>query len=257
MKQAMTLTDQVQDFTMCLREQIMDYYKGSCVTRFNSPYSHGIQIQSIELQVSGRRSYQYERRLHNNRAPRRLYFQGSPLMELWKNPDEVTLFMHVLTRSPELSEVHQQLTTFFTKYMKGVKLNENNTRYKEYTDPGYDSDIGPTPRDLDLPQDTDDEFEPDPVSEALIAMHRARRQSAAVEGTYYQEMDWSEPTRISQPVSVRSRRVTLRQYREMISQLNTETTAENVTLTDDATLVARSRNRITYRRRYNVDTEGL
>lgn len=144
----MSITDQVQDFTMSLREQLMEYYKGSCGTQFHSPALHDLSFVNQPLNVSGRRAFQYERRDHELHRPVKVHFRNSPLMKLTQHPDEVVFYMQVFQRSPQLTEVHRQLKQFFEQYLSGVTLKENNKLYSLHSVPDNDDGISPTSRHI-------------------------------------------------------------------------------------------------------------
>lgn len=150
------VTDQVRDFTVAIRESLMEYYKGSCGTRFHSLYSHDLRFNDVPLGIQGRRAYQYERREHQLRAPLKLFLRSSPLMKVSKNPDEAVMYMQVFSRSPQLTDVHRQLKQFFEQYLSGVTLKENTKLYQSHHVPNGDEGIGPTPRTLELEPSEDD-----------------------------------------------------------------------------------------------------
>lgn len=119
------IADGIKHTVMAIREEMMEYFKGTCVSRLVD--NAGIYTDSISLQSNLRRPYLYQRQNHEQDNPRRLYFGATALGEMHHNADTVSFYPAVMNRSPEFTAIHEQVNAFFSKYLQGVKLELNTT----------------------------------------------------------------------------------------------------------------------------------
>lgn len=118
----LTMKDGVDVTVMAIREQLMLYFKGTCINRFSE-----IAV-SVERDMSDEeRQYQYQRRQNNLVAKSGLYFYGSMIMRLERHPNRVTFYTNVFTRSICMVEVQERVKQFLETYLGSVELKEKDT----------------------------------------------------------------------------------------------------------------------------------
>lgn len=94
----------IQTQVMAIREQLMEYFKGTCVQRL----ADGAKIEIATVYPAHTR-FTYERRELENRQPARVYLDQVPILGLIKAPDSVTFYEGTLGRSPQLREIKLQI----------------------------------------------------------------------------------------------------------------------------------------------------
>lgn len=122
------IAEGVAKIVMHSREEMMSYFKGTCVDRVvrNSSTQRLIQFQGFALSGRSNRNYYYERREQEIANPKRLYVFDTGFLEVRHEPDTVTFYPGVANRSPEFQAIHRQLKDFFGKYLQGVILQEDD-----------------------------------------------------------------------------------------------------------------------------------
>lgn len=111
--------DSILATTMAIREQLMEYFKGTCVERFTD----GSNVFLRELGGSSR--YQYQRENTMRTRPCELMLGDLPLLKVQKMPDKVIFYEKILTRSPQLQAVYQELQTFLDKYLGAIEVEKD------------------------------------------------------------------------------------------------------------------------------------
>lgn len=185
-KKKFTLDERATDFTMALREGLMEYYKGTCIDNLNKYYRHGIEFrgQPIEFDRSVQhRAYNWQRDEHNQINPMTVMFYDSPLMLLRHQPDTATFIMPTLTRSEELKAVYGKVRSFFEMYLSGVKLEENNSKeWQHWSLPQQDAEITVIERSIpSLIKDDEVDDNPYPFDSEPV------RPAARIDRIYYDE----------------------------------------------------------------------
>lgn len=107
---------------MALREELMSYFKGSCVSRVTAKRN----VQRVSLGDFRPRVYRYQRELLAKQEPCILLLGGAPLCSLQHAPEVITFHARVFNRSPQLRQVRRELEKFLNSYLGGVKKEENH-----------------------------------------------------------------------------------------------------------------------------------
>lgn len=117
---------EVQTTVMAIREELMNYFKGTCVERVTTDRN----IRTVGLGAT--RGYYYLRRQTENESPRLLLIGDVPIATLRLSPDRVTFHRGSLSRSKQLREVYALLEEFMHDYLAGVgkEYNDANVFYK-------------------------------------------------------------------------------------------------------------------------------
>lgn len=124
-KEDKAIEDGIQCIVMAIREEMMTYFKGTCVSRLSQDCS--VYTDDVPMQTDRRRPYYYERREYDRMSPRRLILSGVSLAEMRHNDDMVIFPIWTVNRSPEFKEIHRQIKAFFHKYLQGVQLKEDHS----------------------------------------------------------------------------------------------------------------------------------
>lgn len=110
---------------MAIREELMTYYKGDCVSRFTRTNVRCYDRRSDFNHLFERR----EEELHNEKW---LMINGQAILKLSANPDRLSLCENVLDRSATLRDVKKAVLEFMHKYLQGVTI-ESNTEFDTET----------------------------------------------------------------------------------------------------------------------------
>lgn len=110
--------------TMAIRENLMQYFKGSCIDSVIAQTNVG--MASVN-HITHR--YQYQREEFRRLNPQAIYIGQEMFMRL-ERPAKAILYMNQFNRSPELTEVGNRLKTFFNDYLIGVEVTEDNENYR-------------------------------------------------------------------------------------------------------------------------------
>lgn len=106
----------VEATIMSIREQLMIYFKGSCVQHMTS--NTNIHVYLVEISMRGRPNYNRVQILNNCLS--RLFIGTVPLMTLGKMPETVTLHTDILRRSPQFRAIQTEVEKFLGTYLPGV-----------------------------------------------------------------------------------------------------------------------------------------
>jgi len=131
----------VRHITMAIREEMMEYFKGTCVNKL-SPFC-GVRTVGVSFRGNehGERHY-YLRREHEQEDPRRIVFADTVIGEVRHNDDRAVFYPGVMNRSPEFAGIYEQVRDFFGKYLQGVQLSEDTANgYNDYSDGSRDRRI--------------------------------------------------------------------------------------------------------------------
>lgn len=113
--------DPIESTIMAIRENLMDYFKGTCVNYVT---------HSSNVYMSGERTrarHNYERELYQQQSPCVLYIHDTPILSVRKTPDTLILHEVVLGRSKQLQAVREAVEAFMAKYLQGVRIDVNRT----------------------------------------------------------------------------------------------------------------------------------
>lgn len=113
----------VQATIMAVREEIMRYYKDTCVERVTS--NRNINRRILGDYMPGRPRYQYQREEQQRKDAQLLLIGQYPIAVLKKLPDHLLYLNHVLSMSPALEEVGKAMRNMMSKYLKGVVTEDN------------------------------------------------------------------------------------------------------------------------------------
>lgn len=111
----------IQTTVMALREQLMEYFKGTCIERF----TENTNIRFINASTRGRANFSYLRREAENQRPMIVMLGGLPIMTVQRAPEVAVFHATLLTRSPQLRQVYQELKVFMDKYLGGVETKHS------------------------------------------------------------------------------------------------------------------------------------
>lgn len=112
----------MEKLVMGLREQLMEYYKGTCVRRF--VYLSDIQLRDLAEYAHTR--YNYQRQTLENERPMMLLVKDVPLLTMKKAPARLVFHTATLSRSPQFKEIHKQLNQFMSKYLPAVRKEDSD-----------------------------------------------------------------------------------------------------------------------------------
>lgn len=104
---------------MCIRERLMDYYKG-----VNDYHFENTILRIANMPINDRR-YQYERQLDDLAQCRKYTLDRVWILTAQKNPFRVELNAN-LNRSPQLRAIKEHLLKFFEDYLPAVKVISTN-----------------------------------------------------------------------------------------------------------------------------------
>lgn len=104
----------LQATVMAIREEMMNYFKGTCVDRVTD--NRNVHLTRLP---SDRLPYQYQRIEQERKRITGLYVADVLLFTLQLEPDRV-LFGKELDRSPQLREVKKAVDKFMERYLAGV-----------------------------------------------------------------------------------------------------------------------------------------
>lgn len=108
---------------MALREEIMSFFKGSCITRVAQTEA----IRTVELsEYQSRPRYAYQRQRLATQKPTMLFLGDAPILTVSKQPDTIVFHTTVLGRSPQFRAVHAELEEFVERYLRGIKKEVNS-----------------------------------------------------------------------------------------------------------------------------------
>lgn len=110
----------IQTTVMAIREELMDYFKGTCIQRVTE--NSGVRLSRVEEHLT----YTYLRRDAENTRTARIYLKDVPILTVKSSPDKVIFHNFLLHRSPQLRKVKGGIEEFMNKFLMGVE--------KEYQD---------------------------------------------------------------------------------------------------------------------------
>lgn len=108
----------VETTAMAIREELMMYFKGTCVRRLT--VHNGINLQHYS---EGHSNRYYERRQVELADTRLLYLYDVPIIKLSRDPLSILFYMNHLNRSKQFREVYTLLDGFMAEYLQGVERN--------------------------------------------------------------------------------------------------------------------------------------
>lgn len=109
----------IQTTVMAIREEIMGYFKGTCIQKFTA--EQNVRVRTINI----RADYQYERRQWENERPSIVWLGSVPILTVKHSPDRVIFHDTVLSRSPQLRQVKVGVEQFMEKFLRGVEKEYN------------------------------------------------------------------------------------------------------------------------------------
>lgn len=111
----------VKATTMAIREQLMNYFKGTCVETL----TEGSPVYVTSARANSRENFRYLRLQDEQQNPCYVMLGDLPIMTIQKVPDRVVMSKALLTRSPQLREVYAEITDFLEKYLIGIEVEHD------------------------------------------------------------------------------------------------------------------------------------
>lgn len=107
----------IEATTMAIREELMRYFKGSCIDRLTVD-------RAVRLYPLGdmHQRYQYQRRERDLHDVRAVYIGQTKIAQVSKQPDKIKLDAPVLMRSPQFREIRKGIERFLKDYLRGVQV---------------------------------------------------------------------------------------------------------------------------------------
>lgn len=118
------LRDGIHIANMGIREEVMKYFKGDCVSKLMEDSEVRIRKLGFAGGPNGE-NYVYLRRQHANSKPTQLFFGGEVISLMEQAEDAMTFYPGILNRSLEYRELYESIRGFFGKYLQGVELKED------------------------------------------------------------------------------------------------------------------------------------
>lgn len=109
----------IQLITMGIREEMMTYFKGTCVDRLA-----GNSNVFLQPHTQGGR-YFFQRREQEIEYPCIIRYGNIRFGMVRRQPDTAAFYPGVMTRSPEFMRIYEGVQDFFHKYLQGVQLTED------------------------------------------------------------------------------------------------------------------------------------
>ena len=109
------IADGIQSTVMAIRENIMEYYKGTCIERLTSS-------NISRREVSHNYNYHYERDNYHLMDEQQLMIGSIPILNLKKHPEITILYGETLGRSKSFRAVNEGIEYFFAKHLDYVEL---------------------------------------------------------------------------------------------------------------------------------------
>lgn len=117
------MDNRIKATVMGIREEVMKYFKGTCVERLVDHNVHRIPL----ARMIGRLPYQYQRNDLANRDPQVLMIGDVPIATLERIPETITLHTQVMRLTPGLLRVDTEVRCFLDRFLSGVPVRENDT----------------------------------------------------------------------------------------------------------------------------------
>lgn len=111
----------IEHMTMAVREEIMQYFKGTCVSKVTENQN----IEMLPISLPSQPAYHYQRQAAARKSGMLLFIGKAPILQLEKSPPIITFQTGVLGRSKQLRELHKQLEIFMKKYLPAVQRSHN------------------------------------------------------------------------------------------------------------------------------------
>lgn len=100
---------------MALREELMQYFKGTCIHRLTT--ADNISWRQARLQ--GGNLHRYQRDQYESKNEKILFLGGVPILTVKHTPD-IVIFHKTLERSEQLRAIKVGLEEFFNNFLRGV-----------------------------------------------------------------------------------------------------------------------------------------
>lgn len=113
----------IQATIMAIREEVMRYYKDTCIERVTS--NRNVNRRYLGDYINDRPPYQYQRELRQRQDAQLLLIGQFPIAVLRKQPDQLMYVKHVLKMSPGLKQVDEGLHDLIERYLRGVVTSDN------------------------------------------------------------------------------------------------------------------------------------
>lgn len=110
----------IETTLMAMREQIMEFFKGTCVKRVTK--NSNVKLTSCERNGG----YLYNRIAEESANAKVLLLGDVPIMTMRLNPHVATIHTKPLQRSKQLRQIKELLEKFFDEYLPGIERRENN-----------------------------------------------------------------------------------------------------------------------------------
>lgn len=118
----------LQSTVMCIREQIMEYFKGTCIERLTT--NHNVQLVPLRRYM-GRGEYQYIRQRMEREQACFVTVGGVPILTIKKSPSKIIFHEVSLKRSPQFRYIYKELEAFMELYLGAIEkeVNQDAIRY--------------------------------------------------------------------------------------------------------------------------------
>lgn len=114
----------IESTAMAIRENLMDYFKGTCVQRFTTC---NVELVGVGLHIDHEgRAFNYEREQHSLRRPMHVLIGGEPVMQVSLYPSKVTFYTARTKPSSQLSKVVEKVSQFLDDYLPTVEKGEQD-----------------------------------------------------------------------------------------------------------------------------------
>lgn len=107
---------ELETTVMALREEIMRYFKGTCIDRVTTNRN----VNTIPLSAE-RGQYQYQRIERDRQNSCGIYLEDVQLFRVQQSPEKIT-FTSELYRSPELTQVRKAIDKFMGRFLRSVEI---------------------------------------------------------------------------------------------------------------------------------------
>lgn len=118
----------IEAVTMGVREQMMQYFKGTCVRELVS----GVSVRSSYVQSAG--GYYASRRQRANEQVCKIMLQAPDreirLLTLKKAPERVILQDSILDRSPQMLLIKKGIQESLKTYLRGIKVEHSEKQWE-------------------------------------------------------------------------------------------------------------------------------
>jgi len=111
----------IQTIVMAIREELMSYFKGTCVQRLTT--GSNVRMSTVGEHME---NYQYVRRQAQNEQAQILWVGTAPILTVKQAPDRIIFHLTVLNRSPQMREINKGVQKFIEQFLIGIEKEYEN-----------------------------------------------------------------------------------------------------------------------------------